>query len=208
MIRIAVGGSSANPPQIGHANLLQGLIDSGEFEKIVWIPCGKRNDKAGYAEARHRLEMTKIMLECLKPRQGVTIELREDDVWGTNTPTITWLERIKAENEGAEVWWFTGADTVTPEVDNRCEVERCWHRGGELIRNWPLLIVPRPGYKLPAFTNSYWNKFIRVKKLQTKLMDVSSTLLRTKLARGEAISDLTLPGIENYISSNSLYAVN
>lgn len=206
MMRIGLAGSAANPPQIGHLALLQGLVDSGEFEKILWIPCGRRSDKKGLAEACHRAEMTKIMLAKVRQRPGVDLVLREDDLFSENTPTIDWLERVARETPGAEVWWCTGSDAVMPDSEGRCEIERCWDRGEELIRNWPLLIIPRPGYKLPSFTRSYWNKFIKVKKLRVKMADVSSTLLRAKLMRKEDVSELTMPEIANYISRYQLYA--
>ncbi len=44
-MRIAIGGSAANPPHWGHLQLLIVLLECGLFDRIIWIISGSRADK-------------------------------------------------------------------------------------------------------------------------------------------------------------------
>jgi nicotinic acid mononucleotide adenylyltransferase len=71
-LRIGVGGSAANPPHWGHIELLKKLLDSGKFDKLIWIPSGIRPDKPGAIEAEHRKKMTELMLEYVGKGDSIT----------------------------------------------------------------------------------------------------------------------------------------
>jgi nicotinic acid mononucleotide adenylyltransferase len=69
----------------------------------------------------------------------------------------------------------------------------------------------RPGYNEPdfcRFTDSLGPK--RVRKLQdniikTPLIDISSTQIRARLAKGQDVSEMLSPEVADYIREHNLY---
>ena len=47
IMKIAVGGSAANPPHFGHKKLLEAVVATGEFDQVRWTVSGDRPDKPG-----------------------------------------------------------------------------------------------------------------------------------------------------------------
>jgi len=153
--RIGVGGSAANPPHLGHLKLVEALCGSGKFDEIIWIPSGIRPDKNGFVGAEHRMNMVDLLLQ--KENKIIyggpaTFRIDTKDIYGENTPTIQWMEALRDEFPDAEVVWYTGADSVAPQerFRGKNEIEAYWHEGERLLRDFPFLIVPRPGYPDPS----------------------------------------------------------
>jgi len=203
-IRIAVGGSAANPPHLGHSQVLRFLIQSKLFDRIIWIPCGSRTDKKDFVDASHRLAMVNRFMESFTHREMTVLDVRDDDVRGDNTPTIEWLERLTKEFPDAEIWWFTGSDSIIPQrkFDGKSEIEACWIKGKELLCNYNFLILVRPGYPIPSNLKFPDN----IKVVNTNLADVSSSEARDLIkAQDSAFERLVPRKVAEYIKENRLY---
>lgn len=110
-MKIAIGGSSANPPTIGHEQLLKHMMNDTTFDMVIWIPCGNRNDKDDFISASDRVSMTELMIPrewrySRKPRFLVDYS----DIYVDNTPSIVHLERLQEKYPTAKLIWFTGND--------------------------------------------------------------------------------------------------
>lgn len=203
--RIAVGGSAANPPHIGHLVLIEHLLNCGLFDKIIWIPSGIRNKKEELIDPDHRVAMTVLTfpLEQLY-RSGPIFLMNFKDVYGRNTPTISWLRRIRNENPRAEISWYTGADSVVPleKYNGKCEIETEWVEGDSLMKDWHFYVLPRSGYSHPAQASLPPN--FRVLEI-AGLPDVSSTDIRRRIAAGQPFERLVTPEVAAYIKRFGLY---
>lgn len=202
--RIGIGGSAANPPQLGHKYLLEGLLKSRRFDEVYWIPSGVRPDKVGFVSPDHRVAMTLLTFPMEWLWKGVTkFRIKFTDVYSGNTPTIEVFEQFKKTNPDAEIVWYTGVDSVVPmeKYGGKCEMQAVWIRGEELYKNYRFLILPRPGYPDPKTLQLPDNFEI----LDIDQLNISSTEVREKIKKGESISGLVTEGVEEYIYQNNLY---
>jgi len=146
--------------------------------------------------------MTTLTFPASWLHKGLVV--RYADVYGENTPTIEWLERLREEYPDAEITWYTGVDSVVPrsEFGGECEIEHYWVRGQELMSDWPFLIIPRPGYEDPRNLN-----LPKQFKIMTnaRLPDTASSEARRRIADGISITDLVMPEVEQYIHLHGLY---
>jgi len=116
-MKIAVGGSSANPPHLGHRALIEYMISKTDlFDKIIWIPCGHRTDKKIDNEISpdHRIAMTELTIDPMW-RTGINqvpLLIKYDEIYGPALSTYYRLELLKEQYpEDTEFTWFTGSDS-------------------------------------------------------------------------------------------------
>lgn len=183
-MKIAIGGSSANPPTVGHEQLLKHMMSNTIFDMIIWIPCGSRNDKEESVSATDRVTMTELMIPrewkySKKPRFLVDYS----DIYGNNTPSIIHLERLQEKYPNADLVWFTGNDQDV----------KTWERGEELIQRFDVFYIKREGYDdIP------WD-------VDFNIPNVSSTEVREKIQNNESIYGMVPSTIEYYINTFNLY---
>jgi nicotinate-nucleotide adenylyltransferase len=139
--------------------------------------------------------------DILRIRPGATLTIKYDDVYGKNTPTIERLERLQKKYPKAEIFWYTGVDSVVPRkrFDGKCEIEGKWIRGNELFKKWKFIVFPRVGYKMP--TNLPSNFQI----INIKLPNVASSQIRKLIANGKPFEHLVTAGVAEYIKRYKLY---
>jgi nicotinate-nucleotide adenylyltransferase len=203
-LRIGIGGSAANPPSLGHKHMVEGLLKSGKFDEIFWIPSGVRPDKEGFVAPDHRVAMTLLTFPTEWLWQGETkFNIKFNDVYGGNTPTIEVIEQFKKDYPEAEITWFTGVDSVQPleKFGGKCEMQAFWIRGEELYRNYKFLILPRPGFIDPKLIDLPKNFEI----FDEPQLNVTSTEIRKRIKNGESIEGLVTREVEEYIKRNNLY---
>lgn len=202
-LRIAMGGSAANPPHLGHLFLISALLHSGQFDRVIWVPSGDRQKKA-LVDPNHRAAMTMLTF----PRRWLCRRKPEfiidfSDVYGKNTPTIEWLLRLQKENPEAEIVWYTGADSVVPQekYGGKCEIEAEWFRGAELMQKYNFCILPRPNYTHP----SKLSLPPQFRVLECAMQEVSSTDIVRRIASGKEFEHLVAPDVARYIKQFQLY---
>ena len=200
--RIAVGGSAANPPHIGHLALIETLIHSKLFDVVIWIPSGKHPGKALEIEPDHRIAMTELTFpRILRIRSETTLVIKYDDIYKSNTPTINRLELLQAQYPNSSITWYTGSDSVIPQkkYGGQCEMEAKWVRGRELFRNCNFLILPRSGYRQPNNLPPNFQIF------DIRLLNVASSTIRKLIAQGRPFEHLLTAEVAEYIKRFQLY---
>ena len=75
---IAIYGGAFNPPTLGHALVIQQVLDSQHVDHIIFAPDGKRADKDYRIEDTHRNRMLEIFFEELQKRHGEKISFSAD----------------------------------------------------------------------------------------------------------------------------------
>lgn len=204
MLPIAIGGSAANPVTVGHYHLIEWLLNSKKFSTVVWILSGSREDKKHLIDADHRLTLTLLSFpQEWFLKKDVRFVVSFHDVYGQNTPTIEWLKRFKEMYPHHKLVWYTGADSVIPQeqYDNKSEIEARWHSGDELMKEWNFLVFPRHGYH-HEFLSSLPSNF---EIADASIPDVSSSLVRTRIAEGQSFEDLVMPQAALYIKQHGLF---
>ncbi len=59
-MNIAIFGGSFNPPSVAHIDIIRYLKDTLKMDKIILVPCGKRNDKPHLVYGQHRIAMLMV----------------------------------------------------------------------------------------------------------------------------------------------------
>ncbi len=187
MLKIALFGTSADPPTVGHQKILSWL--SQHFDSVaVWA--SDNPFKPGQTPLEHRERMLRLLIEDISPhRHNIALypEL-------SNRRTLTSVQRARLRWPQADFTLVIGSDLVL-------QLPR-WYGAEELLRQVKLQIVPRRGYALDeAGIEKLRQMGTEVRVAQLTPPAVSSTAYRENKDT-EALT----PPVEAYIHREHLYA--
>lgn len=133
MIKIALFGTSADPPTAGHQSILAQLAQ--KFDQVlVWA--ADNPFKSHGASLEHRQAMLEVLINCITPPQD-NIFLKPEL---SSRRTIETVHRARQYWLDAEFTLVIGSDLVS-------QIPR-WYRISDLLGEVNLLVVPRPGYDI------------------------------------------------------------
>jgi len=186
IMHIGLFGGSFNPPHLGHALALAYSLEKGGFDKIYMVPCGRHAFDKSLVEFEHRRRMCELACDDLRDRVEV-LDL-ENEAPGVSY-TIDSVRHLQGEHPYDEFTLIVG-DELRRELDRWKEIE-------ELRRRVDFFFLPRPtgrsGERRPG------------KGEPVELIEVSSSEVRERLARGEDCEDLLPGGVVEYIREHGLY---
>lgn len=193
---IAIGGSAADPPHLGHFLLINELFNLKRFDKIVWILSGNREDKDYNVSADDRVAMTELMFSAYRSRPEFTIVY--SDVYKGNTPTISWINKFKLKFPKANIFWYTGSDVIINK-QGKCEIKSEWEDGDLLIEETNFLVFHRASYARPIDLPSNFEI------LDIELPNIASSEIRSLIQKKESFEHLVTPAVYEYIREHELY---
>lgn len=184
--RVAVFGGSFDPPHVGHVLLAAWALSAGGVDRLLVVPTyahafGKRS-----AAFDDRVAMAELAFSVLAPVEVSRIEERLP----APSYTLRTLEAIAAERPLASLRLLVGADVI--------EALPRWHEPDQIEALAPLLVGGRSGYARSSATHT-------VATDVPNFPEVSSTVVRARLARGEDVSSLVPESVRAYIATRSLY---
>lgn len=74
----AIYGGAFNPPTLGHALVIDQVLQSHHVDHIIFCPDGKRSDKQYRISEVHRRKMLEIFFEEMQKKYGEKISLSKD----------------------------------------------------------------------------------------------------------------------------------
>jgi nicotinate-nucleotide adenylyltransferase len=186
MLNIALFGTSADPPTLGHQVILNWLAD-----RFDWVAVWAADNpfKGQQTPLHHRMAMLGLMIQNLHTlRHNVRLypELGQSRTFHT-------LQIAKRHWRNARFTLVIGSDLIA-QLPN-------WYRADDLLQEVDLLIVPRPGYPVrETDLEALRRQGARVEIADLMGPATSSTAYREQ---GE-ITGLT-PAIADYIHREHLY---
>ncbi|MBR4038893.1 MAG: nicotinate (nicotinamide) nucleotide adenylyltransferase [Clostridia bacterium] len=200
MRQIGLMGGSFNPIHCGHLNMGRAALECGAVEQVLFLPSGNPPHKrAGLEDKMHRLAMARLAVAGEKDMDVCTEEIeREGVIYTVDTLTI-----LQKKMPDCRFRYLIGADTL-------CALHT-WRRPEDVIRLCELLVVMRPGEdetRILADAESWRARGAQIDFLPAKRMDVSSTLIRARLAQGQALEGLVPGPVETYIRTHGLYGTH
>ena len=191
-MRIALFGGTFDPVHKGHVNaakeiLRQELVDEVWFIPVCWHAF-KENGKVSSLE--HRKKMIELTLQGEKG-------LKVIDLNGNPTYTLDTIFKAKKYFSGNEFFWLMGTNLV--------EEFASWKNPEQVLKEVKLILFPVPGSE--GEKNSLLNSDNSI-IVQAKEIDLSSTIVREKLSKGESVEDLVSGNVLAYIKENKLYSNN
>jgi nicotinate-nucleotide adenylyltransferase len=211
MIRVGILGGTLDPIHCGHIGAAVAARDALDLSRVLVVPAHVPPHRAPgpVASAYHRFAMA-----ALAASSEARLEVSDDELLKDGPSyTAETLERLHANGlAAAQIFFITGADAFA-EIAT-------WKRYPEVLNLAHFIVVSRPGHaldalggRLPALADRMRpaggasrdasNPLIHL--LQAATPDVSSTDVRDRLKRGEAITGLVPPLVEAHIVKHRLY---
>ena len=192
---IAFFGGSFDPIHNGHLFLIEELLNSARFEKLIVIPAGAPWQKSVAASGADRLAMVEIALkDCMSKYRELEISRFEIDGSGPSYAFQS-IEYFNSQNPGDNLVWIIGSDAFA-KINEWKEIE-------QVAKSVEFLVVNRPGQKLeiPKIPES-----ITYSQIEIKALDLSSTKVRNLIKASEPFESLLPSGVVAYIKSHGIYA--
>jgi nicotinate-nucleotide adenylyltransferase len=194
---IGILGGTFNPPHRGHVALAQHAFAQLRLTQMLLMPAGTPPHKQGEADpgAEHRLAMCRL---AILGSEGLSVSALEVERGGPSY-TVDTLRDIKASTPDAKLTFVVGADTA--------RTLPAWREPAQLLGLAEIAVAARTGtdqQELRAALGSL-EPDIAVTFLQMPSVDVSSSLVRTRVARGEPVAELVGAPVASYIAEHGLY---
>lgn len=189
-MRTGVLGGSFDPIHLGHLIIAVAARTALGLDRVLLVPAGRPPHKPRpMTPFRHRLAMARLAVAGW-PELGVS------DIEGRRLGPSYTIDTLAAlARPGDELWFLVGADQYRL-------VDR-WHRPEELTRHARLAVLSRPGVPRPPLACAHSPR--RVRFLDVPAVDVSSMLVRARLARGEPVEYILPVPVLAYVRRHRLY---
>ena len=190
MSNIGIFGGSFNPIHKGHVALARQLLRKARLDEVWFLvsPQNPLKPQSSLLDDNLRLEMARLALEdepCL---------VASDYEFQLPRPSYTWntLQHLSAEYPQHRFTLIVGADNW--QLFSR------WRNSREILENYSLVIYPRAGYPVDEASLPP-----NVRLVNTRLYNMSSTLIRQLIAEGKSVRRYLHPKVIEFIESNHLY---
>ena len=204
-MKIGVYGGTFNPPHLGHLTAARAVYELLGLDLLLLIPAGLPPHKelpAGSPTPEQRLEMTRLAGEQL----GLGDKVRTLDIElerGGRSFTSDTLAQLKAQYPDSELWLLMGTDMFL--------TLQAWHEPEKILSLAGIAAFGRTEEDteelFSAQRNYLYQTYPQARIFTLTIpgvIDVSSTELREKLAKGQG-GNLLAPAVYGYILREGLY---
>ena len=192
--KIGIFGGSFNPPHIAHLIIAETIRDQFSLDQIIWIPnyIPPHKSTAGTQDAQHRLHMVG---NIISGHEHFTLSTIEIDRKGTSymLDTISMLQETQPD---ALYYLIIGGDSLNDFMT--------WYKPLEILKKVPLIVYNRTGIDTENAAIHAHSKD-RISYASAPLMDISSTVIRERVAQGRSIRYLVTDNVRHYILKHNLY---
>ncbi|MBI4417890.1 MAG: nicotinate (nicotinamide) nucleotide adenylyltransferase [Ignavibacteriales bacterium] len=188
---IGILGGTFDPPHVGHLIIAESVLETATLDVIIFVPAFQAPHKRRTpgATTSQRLAMTRLAIRGNKRFACLEIELRRK---GTSY-TVDTLETLTLTYPGSDFSLIMGADSFL-EFSSWKSPERIL----ELAR---IIVYPRPGMAIAP--DLPFRKHAEV--ISAPILEVSSSLIRRRLASGKSVRYLVPDTVLRYLHRNKLY---
>lgn len=187
MKKIAIFGTSADPPTIGHQSILKWLGDN--FDLVV-VYASDNPFKEHFSNLIQRSEMLNLLIDDLKSVKN-NIQLCQE---------ISDRRSLNTINKAQEKWGLNSQFYLVIGSDLITQIDR-WYLREELFKKVTILIMPRQGFPLKKTTLKILETLGgKYQIAPVHLPDVSSTKYRK-----ENDKNIVTKSVQNYIKKNGIY---
>ena len=204
-MKIGIYGGTFNPPHLGHITAARAVFELLGLDQLLVIPAGLPPHKTmpdGSPTSAQRLEMTRLAAEQLDLGERVKVLDMELCREGRSFTSDT-LAQLKDQYPNDELWLLMGTDMFL--------TLQTWHEPEKILQLAGIAAFGRTEEdteELFSIQRDYLCEVYPQARIFTLtipgVVDVSSTELREKLAKGEG-GNLLAPAVYGYILRQGLY---
>ena len=219
MRSLALFGGTFDPVHRGHLAAARAARDRFALDAVHFVVAGRppHKSRAPLSPFPHRYAM--VALACAgQSRLSLSLAEAGSDFSGSATSYSIDLVRAlrKRLPRRTHLYFLIGADAFL-------EIEK-WRESAALLDSCDFIVVSRPGFRLetlrtalppgmlaggfdarPAIRGTLRLRRSTVHLISSVHVDVSSTGIRNRVARGLSIHSLVPRGVEDYICKQALY---
>lgn len=197
--KLAVIGGTFDPVHYGHLIAAEHARVELGIDKVVFIPSARPPHKANemVTDWEHRYRMLQL---AIVDNPAFEISSLEGPQRGISY-TIDTIRSLQSVNSDRKIHFVMGTDALLT-IDT-------WKDYRQLIDLCCFVVVTRPNYTiershpvLAALPEHWWQQ---MKQVEIPLIDISSTDIRRRVARGKTIKYLVPDSVQEYIVQNNLY---
>ena len=199
MKKIGIMGGTFSPIHIGHLLLAQWALDAENLDEIWFIPTGRSYLKANVdmPSATERYEMTRLAVEGNSRMKCLDLEIKREG----NTYTCDTLVELHKEYPDYHFHFIFGADCLFT-IEN-------WRNPELIFEHCTIIAAVRGDTPMTEMTGKKaeleekYNADIHL--LPFLQLEISSTLVRDRLAQKNSVKYLVPDDVIAYIKEKGLY---
>ncbi|MDJ0731789.1 MAG: nicotinate-nucleotide adenylyltransferase [Crocosphaera sp.] len=188
MTKIALFGTSADPPTAGHQSIIRWLSDHFNY---VGIWAADNPYKNHQTSLDHRIAMLKLLIDNIDPpRHNIYL-----------SKSLSHRRSLMSVGKAKEIWgnnvnYFLviGSDLV--------KQIRQWYRIDELLAEVSILIIPRPGYAI----NESDLKALEEIGGKYEIAELNAPAVSSTAYRKHGNETVLIQPVQDYIHQEKLYA--
>jgi nicotinate-nucleotide adenylyltransferase len=183
-------GGTFNPPHVAHLIVAREVREVLELDEVVLVPTNVHAFKGPAAAApRHRVAMAEL---AVAGDSGLGVDRVEIERGGVSY-TVDTLRFLREREPGIEWTLILGRDILEELAD--------WREADALPDLADVAVTTRAGLEPPR-----WLPFGgRCTLVDVPELEISSTAIRARVARGRSIRYWVPPAVEAYIREHGLY---
>lgn len=187
MTKIALFGTSADPPTAGHLTILKWLSDHYD---LVGVWAADNPFKEHQTSLTNRLEMLRLLIQEIAPkRNNIKVDKR-----------LSHRYTLNSIHEAQKIWGNQAEYSLVIGSDLVSQIRR-WYCVKDLLKEVTILIIPRPGYVLTKTDlqalESLGGKY--------EIADLNTPGISSTAYRQAGDSRVITQPVKNYINQNQLY---
>jgi nicotinate-nucleotide adenylyltransferase len=200
-MRIGIFGGTFDPVHVGHLILAEQCREQGQLDQVWFVPAFRPPHKPDVRVTPflHRVEMLGL---AVAGHPAFRVDQLEKDRDGPSY-TVDTLDELHRRHPADDFLLLIGSDTLADLAK--------WRSPERIVARAGLLVVTRPGstvlsredlrtmMKLPEGVE------VRLQRVQTPLIDISSHDLRRRAAEGRSLRYFVPRAVECYVHEKRLY---
>ncbi len=186
-MRIAIFGGRFDPIHHGHLILAQDVLEHLHLDQVLFLVSARPPHKPTQASFEHRYRMVQLAVAGHPAFVASDLEAR------LNLPqSYTALVLPHLNLEAHETFFLMGEDQYRHFHQ--------WYQPEAILQRVQVVVLRRPGPPRPASPYD-----TRVRFLDSRLVDISSSEIRQRIREGRSIRYLVPPEVRAYIEAHRLY---
>ena len=198
MKKYGIMGGTFNPIHLAHLYIAYEAKEQLNLDKVIFMPAGNPpHKKDTIIDAKFRYEMVRRAIEGY---EGFEINSYEIEKNGYSY-TYETLQYLKKQEDNVEVFFIAGADSLMA-------IEK-WSNTDLVLNNCTFVAFNRGEYNKSILEEQ---KYKLEKKYDAKIVilnvtdiDISSSMIRERIANGKRVDFFLPEEVKKYISENKLY---
>ena len=197
--KIGIIGGTFNPIHIGHLILAENAYDKLGLDKVVFMPTGRSylKDPSTILSADDRLMLINEAIKGNDHFESSDFETKKEG----NTYTCETLSQLSMLHPDDQLYFIIGEDSIY-------NIET-WREPGIIFDNCILVVAPRdhePDEKLLRMKNHLQAEYMaRIELLDAPDIDVSSSMIRKRIALGQTVRYYIPEGVRELIEEKGFY---